>query len=79
MRLPFLRSGAYIKWARFEIDSRIRALEIQGGRYQFVFESQHRFDQPGHSGGGVEVADVCLDRTDSAIAPAIGSRAKYFG
>ena len=39
-----------------------------------VLERQHGLDQPGDAGGGVEVADVGLDRAEGA-EPAAGRSA----
>jgi hypothetical protein len=43
-----------------------RGSKMQVCRYVSVLEHQRRLDQPGHTGAGLEVADVGLDRTDDA-------------
>ena len=41
-----------------------------------MLEGEHRLDEPGHAGGGVEMPDVRLQCTDRAKSVALGARAK---
>ena len=49
---------------------------MQARRNLLVLERQDRLDQAGHAGGGVEVPDVALERSDRAKSPPLGALAK---
>ena len=51
-----------------KVDCRVRLLEVQMGRDAAVIDHQGCLDQAGDAGGGLEVADVGLHRTDQAGA-----------
>ena len=62
--------------AVLEFDVRIQILEVQAGRQLRVLEREDGLDQPGDAGRRVEVADVRLQRPDSAVAAACGRLAE---
>ena len=47
-----------------EVDPGARGGEVRRRRQPAVLQGQHRLDQPGDAGGGVEVADVALHRAE---------------
>src|SRR5690242_2549062 len=69
---PGTELGIDIKGALFKIDLRIGRLIMQAGWDLFVFERHYGFDQRSNARSAVEVADIGLDRADSAIAHLIG-------
>ena len=57
-----------------EIELGIRRLEVERRRKRLVMERERRLDQARDAGGGVEVADVGLDRAERAVARLVGHR-----
>ncbi|WXF90802.1 hypothetical protein WDV91_16060 [Curtobacterium flaccumfaciens pv. flaccumfaciens] len=57
-----------------EVDLRVRGDEVQRRRDDLVSEHPEHLQHPGHPGGGVEVADVRLGRTDGARLPGVRPR-----
>ena len=66
--LPFDELRIYVKGRGGKINFRIGLCVVQT-RWEFlVFEGQHRFDDPGNSCRGIQVAHIRLDRTDPAVS-----------
>ena len=59
------------EWTGGEINFRIGLLKVQAGRNHFVLKRQHRFDQPGHAGRLVDMADIGFHRADGANLPGL--------
>ena len=57
-----------------EVDLRVGGGEVEAGRDLAALDGQRRLDQAGHAGGGVEVADVGLHRSQGAEAAPLGQR-----
>ena len=57
------REGAAIK-----LQPGVRCAEVDERRQQLVLQHEHGLDQAGHTGGGVEVAEIRLERTEAAEA-----------
>ena len=76
---PAGQAGVDIEGAAREIDLGARLPEVQARRDLAPLEGEHRLDQPGDTRGGVEVAEIGLDRAEGAEAGAVGARAKRLG
>lgn len=72
---PGAQVGIDVERAAVQLQPGVGPLPVQRRRDRLVLEGENRFDQAGDTGGGVEVADVALDRADRARAPAVGARA----
>src|SRR5262245_28422609 len=68
-----------VEWAVSEVYFRIGVLEMQAGGDLPVLQRQHDLDQPRHTRGGIEVADVGLERADRAESLAAGTGAERAG
>src|ERR1051325_2111707 len=79
IRRPFNRRRIHIKRTVRQIHSRIWLPEMQGRRNYFMFQRLYRFDQTGHSGGVVEMADAALHRAQRAENLLLSLRTKCFG
>ncbi len=44
-----------------------------------MLEHQRRLDQPRHAGGGIQMTDIPLHRSDRAVLPVIRRRSKHLG
>ncbi len=53
------------------VDEGIEFLEVERAGNLFAFEGERGFEQAGHAGGGVEMADVGLDRADLEVGGAL--------
>ncbi len=71
---PGAQFGVHVERAALQLQAGVGPLPVQGGRDRLVLEGEHRLDQAGDTGGGVEVTDVALDRADRARAPGVGAR-----
>ncbi len=68
LALPLHQLGGYEERAVLEVDLRVRRLEVKALGDLPVLQREHRLDEPGHAGRGVEVADVRLHGPDRAEA-----------
>ncbi len=66
--LPRPQLGVHEEGAVGEADRRIRAGDVQGRRDEAVLDGEHRLDQPGDAGRGVQVAQVRLHRAEGAVS-----------
>src|SRR5205807_2461548 len=73
--LPVGELGVDVERAGGEVDPRVGCREMQAGRDLAMLQREHGLDQARHPRGGVEMADVGLDRADGAEAPARRARA----
>ncbi|PSK61039.1 hypothetical protein B0E53_06880 [Micromonospora sp. MH33] len=74
---PRPRLGQQLDRAGGPVDVRGGAVDVQGGRQPAVPHGQHHLDHAGHSGGGLGVADVRLDRPEQqrgGVAPVLPVR-----
>src|SRR5262245_1455931 len=65
---PGLQAVVDVERRGGEINLRVGLVEVKGGRELSVFESEDGLDEASDACGGVEVADVALDRADGAEA-----------
>ena len=66
--LPRLQGGDDPERGGLEIELRVRRGEVEARGDRLVVEGQRSLDQPRDPRGGVEMADVALDRADRADA-----------
>jgi hypothetical protein len=76
---PRLQPVGHVERAGGEIDHRIGLAIIRQRRNHALAHHQRRLDQAGDAGGGGEMADVRLERTDAAETGAIGESAPGLG
>src|SRR5262245_15053280 len=62
--LPLTEAVVDEEWRVRKIDFRVGPLEVQAWRQLTVLQRKNCFDQPRNARGGVEMPDICLDRTD---------------
>ena len=81
LRAPQPRSQLGIDRERTvrKINFGIGRLVMQASRQLLVQQGQHGLDQAGGPGSAVEMADIGLDRADSAVADLLGLAAIGFG
>src|SRR5262249_7718323 len=70
------KSGIDVKRRVFKVDRRMRTLEVEAGRDHFMLKRQGRFDQTGHSGRRVEMADIGFNGAESAELSSTASKSK---
>ena len=68
--LPRLKLRAHEERARGEIDLWVGPREVEARGRVCVAERERRLHQPGHARRGVGVADIRLERAESAVLPA---------
>lgn len=56
--------GAGVEFPAVEVDVGAQRLGVQGCRDVAVAQDEQGLEQPGHTGGGLQVAGVALDRSD---------------
>ena len=61
-----------VEWAALELDVGIDLLEVKAGGNLCVFEREHGLDQAGDARGGVQMADIRLERADGSSGAARG-------
>ena len=65
---PGAQRGVDIKGGVDKVNRRVGLLEIPAGRHLVLLQHQHRLDQPRDARRGFQVADIALDRANSADA-----------
>src|SRR3989304_89511 len=78
-RLPFGKLGVDVEGTMIKINPGVGPLKIQAGGNLSVLERQNGFDQSRYTSGGIQVADIGLDRSDGTEALPIGAGPKGLG
>ena len=77
--LPLAQLGVDEERARLEVDLRVGGAEVDARRDALVMQRQRGLDDAGHTGRGVEMADVRLQRADGAVLAPVGVAAIGLG
>ena len=67
---PGSQRGGDVEAGFFRVDGRVPADEVEIGGDECVLEAQYDLDESGDPGGGFQVAEVGLDRSQGALDPA---------